>query len=70
MLADSDGVIVALVIFVMTDLVSSSLSPSALSALSDETVEILEDLAVGWEPLRSFYIISVFMIYSLQIQVL
>lgn len=58
-LADSDGVIVALVIFVMTDLVSSSLSPSALSALLDETVEILGDLAVGWGPLLSFYIISV-----------
>lgn len=69
-LADSDGVIVALVMFVMTDLESSSLSPSTLSGLLVETVEILGDLAVGWGPLLSFYRVSTFSIYPLQIRVL
>ena len=44
-LADSEGVIVALVMLVITEHVSSSLS--AWSAVLDETVEKLGDLDAG-----------------------
>jgi hypothetical protein len=44
-LADSEGVMVASVMFVMTDRVSSS--SSAWSAALDETVEKLGDLGAG-----------------------
>lgn len=60
-LADSEGVMVAFVMLVITDRVSSS---SALSAVLDETVEKLGDLAAGWGPLLSFYLISCFFIMS------